>query len=29
PNGTPAGFDDFTATHIGGPWYEFISVWRT
>lgn len=29
PNGVPAGFDDFTATHLGGPWYEFIAVWRT
>jgi hypothetical protein len=29
PNGIPSGFDDFTATHIGGPWYEFVSVWRT
>ena len=29
PNGVPAGFDDFTATHLGGPWYEFTSVWRT
>jgi hypothetical protein len=28
PNGVPAGFDDFTATHLGGPWYEFVSVWR-
>lgn len=29
PHGRPAGFDDFTATHIGGPWYEFTAVWRT
>jgi hypothetical protein len=29
PHGVPAGFDDFTATHLGGPWYKFISVWRT
>lgn len=29
PNGAPPGFDDFTATHLGGSWYEFISVWRS
>lgn len=29
PAGPPAGFDDFTATHLGGPWYEFAAVWRT
>ncbi len=29
PDGTPAGFDDFSATHLGGPWYEFTAVWRT
>lgn len=29
PDGTPVGFDDFTATHLGGPWYEFTAVWRT
>ncbi|WP_031939836.1 DUF1109 family protein [Prescottella defluvii] len=29
PAGPPAGFDDFTATHLGGPWYEFTAVWRT
>lgn len=29
PNGRPAGFDDFSATHLGGPWYEFTAVWRT
>lgn len=28
PNGPPAGYDDFTATHLGGPWYEFTSAWR-
>ncbi|MEU6830299.1 DUF1109 domain-containing protein [Nocardia beijingensis] len=28
PHGTPVGFDDFTATHLGGPWYEFTAVWR-
>ncbi|MER7454270.1 DUF1109 domain-containing protein [Nocardia beijingensis] len=29
PHGTPVGFDDFTATHLGGPWYEFTAVWRS
>lgn len=29
PAGPPAGFDDFTATHLGGPWYEFTAAWRT
>ncbi|WP_072846577.1 DUF1109 family protein [Rhodococcus tukisamuensis] len=29
PNGKPAGFDDFSSTHIGGPWYKFTAVWRT
>ncbi len=29
PHGTPAGFDDFIATHLGGPWYEFTAVWRS
>ncbi|MFF0455424.1 DUF1109 domain-containing protein [Nocardia africana] len=29
PNGRPAGFDDFSATHLAGPWYEFTAVWRT
>lgn len=29
PQGRPAGFDDFTATHLGGPWYEFTAVWRS
>ncbi|NEW38680.1 DUF1109 domain-containing protein [Nocardia cyriacigeorgica] len=28
PHGTPVGFDDFTATHLDGPWYEFTAVWR-
>ncbi|MFM1731201.1 DUF1109 domain-containing protein [Prescottella soli] len=28
PNGEPAGFDDFSSTHLGGPWYEYESVWR-
>ncbi|WP_242676662.1 DUF1109 domain-containing protein [Rhodococcus sp. ABRD24] len=27
PAGNPAGFDDFSSTHIGGPWYEFTAVW--
>ncbi|WP_063066439.1 hypothetical protein [Nocardia violaceofusca] len=29
PNGRPAGFDDFSARHLAGPWYEFTAVWRT
>ncbi|PPJ20146.1 DUF1109 domain-containing protein [Nocardia nova] len=29
PKGSPAGFDDFSATHLGGPWYGFTAVWRT
>ncbi|MBC2592407.1 DUF1109 domain-containing protein [Rhodococcus aetherivorans] len=29
PHGAPAGFDDFTATHLGGPWYEFTAIWRS
>ncbi|MGW5513206.1 DUF1109 domain-containing protein [Nocardia africana] len=29
PSGRPAGFDDFSATHLAGPWYEFTAVWRT
>jgi hypothetical protein len=29
PNGEPAGFDDFSAKPLGGPWYEFTAVWRT
>ncbi|MEU2037443.1 DUF1109 domain-containing protein [Nocardia niwae] len=29
PHGTPVGFDDFTATHLGGPWYAFTAVWRS
>lgn len=28
PTGTPSGFSDFSATHLGGPWYEFTAVWR-
>jgi hypothetical protein len=28
PGGPPAGFDDFTATHLDGPWYEFSAIWR-
>lgn len=28
PAGEPAGFDDFTATHLDGPWYEFRATWR-
>lgn len=28
PDGEPTGFDDFTATHLDGPWYEFTAVWR-
>ena len=28
PSGPPSGFDDFSATHLGGPWYEFTAVWR-
>lgn len=28
PNGEPAGFDYFSSTHVGGPWYEYNSVWR-
>ncbi len=28
PDGDPAGFDDFSSTHLGGPWYEYTSVWR-
>ncbi len=28
PDGPPAGFDDFSATHIGGAWYKFTAVWR-
>lgn len=28
PDGPPAGFDDFSATHLGGPWYEFTAHWR-
>jgi hypothetical protein len=28
PNGTPHGFDDFTATPLGGPWYSYTAVWR-
>lgn len=26
PAGAPSGFDDFSATHLGGPWYEFAAV---
>ncbi|MGK8525343.1 DUF1109 domain-containing protein [Nocardia asteroides] len=29
PHGPPIGFDDFTATHLGGPWYAFTAVWRS
>ncbi|SLB17312.1 Uncharacterised protein [Mycobacteroides abscessus subsp. abscessus] len=28
PSGAPTGFDDFSAKHLGGPWYEFTAVWR-
>ncbi|MET4046909.1 MULTISPECIES: DUF1109 domain-containing protein [unclassified Rhodococcus (in: high G+C Gram-positive bacteria)] len=28
PDGEPTGFDDFTATHLDGPWYEFTATWR-
>ncbi|WP_430335984.1 hypothetical protein [Rhodococcus sp. ACT016] len=28
PNGEPAGFDDFSSTHLGGAWYAYTSVWR-
>ncbi|MDP9637768.1 hypothetical protein J2W18_002687 [Rhodococcus cercidiphylli] len=28
PGGPPVGFDDFTATHLDGPWYEFSAIWR-
>lgn len=28
PGGDPSGFDDFRATHLDGPWYEFHAVWR-
>jgi hypothetical protein len=28
PDGPPTGFDDFTATHLDGPWYEFEAFWR-
>ncbi|WP_107984290.1 DUF1109 domain-containing protein [Rhodococcus sp. OK519] len=28
PNGEPSGFDDFSSTDLGGPWYEYKSVWR-
>lgn len=28
PARTPTGFGDFSATHLGGPWYEFTAVWR-
>lgn len=28
PDGAPTGFDDFSATHLGGAWYEFTAVWR-
>ncbi|MBC2592405.1 hypothetical protein [Rhodococcus aetherivorans] len=27
PRGASAGFDDFTATHPGGPWYESPAIW--
>jgi hypothetical protein len=28
PNGKPSGFDDFSAAHLSGPWYEFTAIWR-
>ncbi len=28
PDGRPSGFDDSTATHLDGPWYQFKTVWR-
>lgn len=28
PDGQPSGFDDFTATNLDGPWYEYTAVWR-
>lgn len=27
PNGRPAGFGDFSSTHIDGPWYEYTSAY--
>lgn len=28
PETDPSGFDDFRATHLDGPWYEFEAAWR-
>lgn len=28
PSGTLSGFGHFSATHLGGPWYEFTAIWR-
>lgn len=28
PAGEPAGYDDFTATDLGGGWYSYTAVWR-
>ncbi|MGW0175748.1 DUF1109 domain-containing protein [Rhodococcus sp. NPDC003322] len=28
PAGAPAGYDDFTATDLGGGWYSYTAVWR-
>lgn len=28
PNGFPRGYDDFTAHHITGDWYEYTATWR-
>lgn len=28
PDAVPVGYDDFTATDIGGGWYAYTAVWR-